>query len=153
MAIDESYIAAPGARWTVTLPDGERSVTYVHAVDPAAVWRAAGTVSGDPELVAAVLATMEGDMEHVWSYGATELLGWTETHATGLWETTPSVRWDPSEGEGSARDMALTLVAVTPRGSVVNRALNLFLIGIFEANDRLGRLEMLASGEEAWPLS
>jgi hypothetical protein len=48
--------------------------------------------------------------------------------------------------------MALCLVAVTPRWSVVNRALNIFLIGIFDADDRLGRLESLAAGEEAWPL-
>ena len=150
---DESYIPPPGARWTVTLPGGARSVTYVHAEDLDARWRAAGEVSGDPELVSAVRAAMEGDTESVWCYGGvTELLGWTELHPTGLWESTPSVRWDPTEGEGSARDMALTLVSVTPRWSVVNRALNIFLIGIFEADDRLGRLEMLASGEEAWPL-
>ena len=153
MAIDESYIPAAGAVWTVTLPDGVRSVTYVHAVDPEARWRAAGEVSGDPELVAAVLAAMAGETKQVWCYsGVTELLGWTELHPTGLWESTPAVRWDPSQSEGSARDMALTLVSVTPRWSVVNRALNLFLVGVLDADDRLGRLESLAAGEEAWPL-
>jgi len=75
MALDESHIPAAGARWTVTLPDGVRSVTYVHAVDEAEPWRAAGEVSGDPELVAAVLATMEGDLGHVaWYSGVVELL-------------------------------------------------------------------------------
>lgn len=153
MAVDESYIPAAGAVWTVTLPGGERSVTYVHAEDPDARWRAAGTVSGDPALVAAVEAAMEGETEQVWCYnGVTELLGWTYKHPTGMWETTPAVRWDPGHGEGSARDMALCLVAVTPRWSVVNRALNIFLIGIFDTDDRLGRLESLACGEEAWPL-
>lgn len=99
------------------------------------------------------MAAMEGETEQVWCYsGVTELLGWTYMHPTGLWETTQAVRWDPTEGEGSARDMALGLVAVTPRWSVVNRALNIFLIGIFDADDRLGRLESLAAGEEAWPL-
>jgi hypothetical protein len=89
MGVDESYIPAGGAEWTVTLPGGERSVTYVHAVDPAAVWRAAGEVSGDPELVAAVMAAMEGETEQAWCYsGVTELLGWTYMHPTGLWETT-----------------------------------------------------------------
>jgi hypothetical protein len=103
MAVDESYIPAPGARWTVTLPDGTRSVTYVHAEDPDARWRAAGTVSGDAELVAAVMAAKDGDVEHVWCWnGVTELLGWTEMHPTGLWGTTPAVRWDPGHGEGSA---------------------------------------------------
>ena len=152
MVTDESYIAAAGAVWTVTLPDGVRSVTYVHAVDPEARWRAAGEVSGDPELVAAVLAAMEGETESVWCYGGvTELLGWTYLHPTGMWETTPAIRWDPTEGEGSARDVALTLVAVTPRWSVVNRELDQFLTGIIFDAERLERLESLASAEEAWP--
>lgn len=150
--IDESYIPAAGAVWTVTLPCGVRSVTYVHAEDPEARWRAAGTLSGDAELVAAVEATMAGDLEHIWHYGGVvELLGWTFMNATGLWETTPCARWDPGD-DYTPWDMALTLVAVTPRWSVVNRALNIFLIGIFDADDRLGRLEMLSCGEEAWPL-
>ena len=50
--VTDSYIPAPGARWTVTLPDGVRSVTYVHAEDLDARWRAAGVVSGDAELLA-----------------------------------------------------------------------------------------------------
>jgi hypothetical protein len=29
-----SRLPAPGARWTVTPPDGTRSVTYVYAEDP-----------------------------------------------------------------------------------------------------------------------
>jgi hypothetical protein len=149
--IDDSCIPAPGAVWTVTLPDGVRSVTYVHAEDPEARWRAAGEVSGDPELVAAVLATMEGETEHIWHYGGVvELLGWTYMHATGLWETTPAVRWDPGD-DSTPVDMALCLVDVTPRWSVVNPALDQFLIGIIFDAERLERLESLTSCEQEWP--
>ena len=40
---------------------------------------------------------------------------------------------------------------VTPRWSVVNPALNLFLVGVLDTDDRLGREELLARGEEARP--
>jgi len=60
------------------------------------------------------------------------------------------VRWDPGD-DSTPADMALCLVAVTPRWSVVNKALNLFLLGVMETADRLERLESIASCGEEWP--
>ena len=131
----------------MTLPGGGGSVTYVHDVDEAEPWRAAGEVTGDPALVAAVEATMAGSLEHISLYGGwTDLRGWTEEHPTGLWETTPSWNWTPGDDE-TPQDMALCLVAVTPVGAVPCPELNLFLVGVLDEDDRLGREELLARGE------
>jgi hypothetical protein len=125
----------PGTRWTVTVPGGAW-VSYTHQVDPAEPWRAAGAVTGDPELVAAVEATMDGSLEHVDHVGgSTMLTGWTQPHATGWWLSTTSVMWHPGDDETPA-DLALCLVAVTPVGSTVCPALDRYLVALLDAQDR-----------------
>jgi len=140
---------APGTRWTVTVPGGAW-VRYLHQVDPAEPWRAAGVVAGDPELVAMVRDTMAGSTEHVDAVpgGSTLLPGWTQEHPTGWWLSTPAVwGWHPGDDETPA-DMAVALVAVTPVGSTVCPALDRYLVRVLDARHRAALVSLADDGRD-----
>ena len=125
-------------------------MSYTHAVDPAEQWRAAGVVTGDPELVAAVEATMAGSLEHVDAVpgGSTLLPGWTEEHPTGWWLSTPAVwGWHPGDDVTPA-DMAICLVAVTPVGSTVCRELDRYLVAVLDARHRAALAALADDGRD-----
>jgi hypothetical protein len=139
---------APGTVWTVTVPGGA-AVTYTHALDPTEPWRAAGAVTGDPELAAMVRDTMAGSLEHVDHVGGSTLLpGWTQEHPTGWWESTPAVwGWHPGD-DATVADMAICLVAVTPVGSTVCPALDRYLVRVLDARHGAALVSLADDGRD-----
>lgn len=137
---DHPLALPPGTVLGGTAPDG-RAVTYVHAVAPDDVLAADGVLTGDDELIAAVRATLDGSDEHIDTYDGTVFLhSLTEGHPLGH-PVVPTMRWFLWRDCDNLPDMALSIAAVLPAGSVVNRELDRYLSAVQDYHDLMALID------------
>lgn len=96
-------------------------------------------LTGHDELVTAVWATLEGSNQFI--DGDDELV-WlhvlTEEHPTGFSRVVPCMSWFLAERD-SLPDITIAMAAVMPSGSVLNAALDGYLMRIQDYRDEQAR--------------
>lgn len=124
-----------------TATDGRR-VSYVHAEVADDVLAAAGVLVGDVELVAAVRATLDGCDDHIdGDDDRVFMQSLAEVHPTGSSTVVPTMKWFLWRESDNLPDMALSIAAVLPSGSVVNLALNEYLYVVQDYRDAMALLD------------
>lgn len=135
----EHPLALPSGTVLGAVSPDSRQVEYLHVAVPNDPLDPAGVLTGADELVAAVWATLDGSNEFI--DGDDEMVflhSLTEGHPTGFSIVVPSMRWFLAERD-SLPDMAISIAAVMPAGTVLNEVLDGYLRRIEEYGDDCAR--------------